>query len=280
MQHFQISLAEYFPLLGAEGCTPILEAYLPDNLAEMNRQTQTRPCMLILPGGGYGMVSDREGEPIAMHLLPQGYDVFVLRYSVAPHRFPTQLREVAAAMELIHTNANSWHCDTGRIAIMGFSAGGHLAAHYTTCYACDPVREVFPQSKPVQACVLSYPVITADPQHAHQGSFQKLLGRYPETEEEFSFFSCDRQVSANTPPTFLWHTAADNLVPVMNSLLYAQALSRHNVPYELHIYPHGWHGLATADPQTNGQLPAEFSYVKDWIPAMLQWLNATFQHNL
>ena len=214
MVHKIIHLAETFPQLAQNNCDPKLAVYLPDNMTEIGRHSQKHPCLLICPGGGYGMVSQREGEPIGFRFLTQGYNVFILEYSVQPNRFPTQLREVAAAMELMHTNANSGHCDTGRIAIMGFSAGGHLAAHYTTCYACDPVREVFPQSKPVQACVLSYPVITADPQHAHQGSFQKLLGRYPETEEEFSFFSCDRQVSANTPPTFLWHTFEDNAVPV------------------------------------------------------------------
>ena len=105
------------------------------------------PAVLICPGGGYVMCSQRESEPVALNFLPEGYNVFVLTYSVAPHRFPTQLREVAAAMELIYANAAAWHCDTERVAIMGFSAGGHLAAHYSTCFDCPQVREIFPDSK-------------------------------------------------------------------------------------------------------------------------------------
>lgn len=252
-----------------------LDLYLPFNPDEMGRQNQKRPCLLILPGGGYGCVSQREGEPIGLHFLADGYNVFILHYSVAPVRFPAQLWQVAAALELIHKNADIWNCDKNHIAIMGFSAGGHLAAHYSTCYDCNAIREKFPESKPVQASILCYPVITADPAHAHRGSFENLLGYYPENRER-DFFSCDRQVSDHTPPTFLWHTAADNLVPVMNSLLYAQALSHHNIPYELHIYSNGWHGLATVDDQTNDSLPAHFAPAKSWISQAKAWLRNTF----
>ncbi len=277
MRYEVIHLKDSFPFLGENSCDPTLTLYLPDNLSEIKRQDQKRPCMLILPGGGYGFVSSREAEPVALHLLPEGFNVFVLTYSIQPHRFPTQLRQVAAAMELIHANAEPWHCDTDRIAIMGFSAGGHLAAHYTNCYDCAEVRAVFPRSKPVQASVLCYPVITADPAHSHKGSFQNLLGHYPQTEEELRLFSCEKQVSDQTPPTFLWHTAADNCVPVMNSLLYAQALNAHKIPFELHIFPNGWHGLSTADVQVGDPLPQELQVVKNWLPAMKTWLNTLFK---
>ena len=96
-------------MLGAADAAPTLTAYLPDNLSEMGRQERLRPCLLICPGGGYVMCSQRESEPIALQFLPEGYNVFVLTYSVAPHRFPTQLREVAAAVELIHARAAQWH---------------------------------------------------------------------------------------------------------------------------------------------------------------------------
>jgi len=221
------------------------------------------------------MVSQREAEAIAVHFLPEGYNVFVLTYSVHPHGFPTQLREVAAAMELIYENADSWNVDTGRMAIMGFSAGGHLAAHYSNSFDCPEVRSVFPESKPVQASILCYPVITAQEGLCHQGSFQSLVGHFPLTEAENEKISCDRLVTDRTPPAFLWHTAADQAVPVANSLLYAQALSKHKIPFSLHIYPHGSHGLATVDGQTNGELSDATRLAADWLPALKAWLKVT-----
>ena len=276
MRYEVIHLKDHFPFLGANGCDPTLELYLPYNMTEMNRQDQKRPCMLICPGGAYAFCSQREAEPIALHLLPEGFNVFILTYSTAPNRFPTQLREVAAAMELIYRNSGSWNCDTNRVAIMGFSAGGHLAAHYSTSFDCDGVRQVFPESKCVNASVLCYPVISTDTRYSHRGSFENLLGHYPETPEETIFFSCDRQVSDHTPPAFLWHTAADGAVPVKNSLLYAGALADRGIPFELHVYPYGGHGLATADVHSCDGLAPEAGYVRDWLPAMKQWLNLIF----
>ena len=147
-----LHLGERFPFLTENGCDPTLEVYLQENLG--GYQSEKRPCLLLCPGGGYRFVSRREAEPVALHFLPEGFNVFVLTYSVAPNRFPTQLREVAAAMELIWEYADAWNCDVQKIAIMGFSAGGHLAAHYTNRWDCPQVREVFPESKAVAASVL------------------------------------------------------------------------------------------------------------------------------
>ena len=275
MRYEVIHLNERFPALSQNGCDPTLTVYLPDNMIEMGRGDEKHPCMLICPGGGYHGVSPREGEPIAMHFLPQGYNVFVLRYSVAPNRFPTQLREVAAAMEAIYENAEEWHCDTNKIAILGFSAGGHLAAHYSNAYAWPEVREMFPESKAVNASVLCYPVITADPNHAHLGSFQNLLGKETLSPEEQARFSCEKMVTPQTPPTFLWHTCMDQLVSVMNPLLYGQALAENKVPFAVHIYPEGVHGLATVDHVTNGELSPAVVHAKDWLDAVHKWLSVT-----
>ena len=273
MRYEKIFLKERYAFLGEEGRNPALECYLPLDIADAYRQSGKRPCMLICPGGGYTFVSPREGEPIALHLLPEGYNVFVLNYSVHPHRFPVQLQEVAAAMELICENGEVWNCDTDRIAIMGFSAGGHLAAHYSNAYNIPEVRAVFPDSKPVKASVLCYPVISAQPEVAHKGSFQYLTGcEYPLRDEVTAKFSCEMLVTDRTPPAFLWHTAADNAVPVNNSLLYAQALANHKVPFGLHIYPEGQHGLATVDEQTNGELSPATCMAADWLPALKRWL--------
>lgn len=276
MKHEVLHLKDRFPFLGENGCDPTLTIYLPFNLTEMNRQDLLRPSILICPGGGYNRVSQREAEAVGVHFLPEGYNVFVLDYSVAVHNFPVQIREVAAALELIYQNAASWNVDVSRIAILGFSAGGHLAAHYTNSFDCAEVRAVFPDSKPVQASILCYPVISSVEGQCHQGSFQKLVGHFPLTEEEDAKFSCHQLVTDRTPPTFLWHTAADKSVPVINSLVYAQALSKHNVPFALHVYPYGHHGLATVDAQTNGALSPAFQLAADWLPQLKQWLRVIF----
>lgn len=276
MKYEKIHLKKHFPFLGENGCDPTLETFLPYNMTEMNRQDAKRPCILVCPGGGYGFCSQREAEPIALQFLPQGYNAFIITYSCAPNTFPTQLREVAAAMELIYANADEWNCDTDRIAIIGFSAGGHLAAHYSTSFDCPQVREVFPNSHPVNASILCYPVITADEAHAHLGSFHNLLGKKELSDEDVAGFSCERLVSDKTPPAFLWHTAEDNCVPVANSLMYAAALSSRSIPFELHIYPFGAHGLATADSETNGELPPRIARDHQWIPSALSWLGLTF----
>ena len=276
MLHKVIELKNYFDFLGDDGKNPTLTLYLPYNMVEMNRQNQKRPCMLICPGGGYGMCSERESEPIALNLLSDGFNVFVLNYSVAPHRFPSQIREVAASVEMIYSNAEEWNCDTSKIAIMGFSAGGHLAAHYSTMFDCKEVREVFPESKCVNASVLCYPVISADFSKTHQGSFFNLLGHKPDKDEE-KYFSCERNVKDTTPPAFIWHTAEDGCVPVANSLIYAKALTDNKVPVELHIYPFGGHGLSTCDEQTCDNMNEIIAYNNVWIDSMKNWLKLIFK---
>ena len=276
MKHERLELKNYFDFIGANGENPVVETYLPYNMVEMNRQNQKRPCMVVCPGGGYGMCSERESEPIALQLLSEGFNVFVLTYSVAPHRFPTQLREVAATMELIYANAEEWNCDTEKIAIIGFSAGGHLAAHYSTMFDCKEVREVFPESKSVNASILAYPVIDADFNNTHQGSFMNLLGHAPDKEEE-EYFSCNRQVKETTPPAFIWHTAEDGCVPVVNSISYAKALIEKKVPVELHIYPFGGHGLSTSDRETIDNVTNIVKYNTIWLDSVKRWLNLIFE---
>lgn len=267
-----ICLKDFFPQLN-ESENPTLTIYLQENLSEMGRENQKHPCLLICPGGAYSMCCQREAEPIALEFLPAGFQVFILNYSVAPTGFPAQIREVAASIELIRRRADSWHCDPDKLAMMGFSAGGHLAAHYANCFDCKEVREVFPNSKPVQATVLCYPVISANPDISHRGSIENLLGHEPKSQEEIEKFSCDRQVTPRTPPTFLWHTVTDSVVSVMNSLVYARALASYHVPFELHIYPAGEHGLSTVDTQTNEDLEPIVKYAGNWIAAAKHWLS-------
>ena len=274
MVHEKLHLKDYFGFLGENGADPTLEIYLPYNMTEMGWQDRKRPCMVVCPGGGYSMCSQREAEPIALHFLPEGFNVFILKYTCAPAKFPTQLREVAAVMELIYKNADAWNCDTSKVSTIGFSAGGHLAAHYSTMFDCKEVREVFPESKSVNGSILSYPVITAEEGKCHAGSFKNLVGHHPLSEEEINNFSVERCVKENTPPAFIWHTAADTVVPVISSLRYATALSEHNIPFELQIYPEGRHGLSTADLQTYNPAGVDKAtkYAKKWLVQVKDWL--------
>ncbi len=273
----KIALKERFPFLGENNANPTLEVILPNKLSGDHSGYKKRPCMLVCPGGGYGFCSPREGEPVAMHFLPEGYNVFVLTYSTNGYRFPTQIREVAAAMEIIYENAEKWYCDTEKIAIAGFSAGGHLAAHYSTMYDCKEVREVFPNSKSVNASVLGYPVITADFSCTHHGSFLQIIGHEPENAEEQAYFSCECQVDENTPPAFIWHTAEDTCVPVENSFRYAKALVAHKVPVELHIYPFGCHGLSTCDAHTFDNVTESIKHNAMWLDSAKSWLKLIFK---
>lgn len=277
MRYEKIELKNHFSFLGENGCNPTLDILLPDIVGGLNGGLKKRPCMVVCPGGAYRHCSARETEPIGFHFLPEGYNVFILNYSVVPNKFPTQIREVAATMELIYKNAESWHCDTEKIAIIGFSAGGHLAAHYSTMYDCKQVREVFPESKPVNATILSYPVITADFKCTHQESFINLIGHAPKNKEEQDFFSCECHVDNNTPPTFIWHTAEDKLVPVINSLLYAEALIKYEVPVELHIYPYGGHGMSTCDEHTLDNINAVTIHNHIWLTSVKSWLKLIFK---
>lgn len=268
MKVLKFNLKDYFANL--EGENPVLDVYLPDEV--MNRPDFKRPSMLICPGGGYYECSPREAEPIALHFLPEGFNVFVLWYTCAPAKFPTQICQVAAAMEFIHQNANEWLCDTEKISIMGFSAGGHLAAHYSTSFDCPEVREVFPKSKSPAASVLCYPVISAVEGKCHEGSFRNLLGHYPLTDDEMKRFSLENAVKENTPPAFVWHTAEDACVPVYSSLAYANALSEYKIPFELRVFPEGYHGLSTCDAQTVDVLTPFCQYNRVWIKEVIDWL--------
>lgn len=276
MQIIEYSLKDKYEFLGEAGRTPTLTCYLPKNIAEMGRADEMRPTILICPGGGYGMCSEREAEPIALKFLNWGFNAIVLRYSCAPHRFPVQLCEVAAAFEEIYKNANEWHCDTQKIGIIGFSAGGHLAAHYSNAYNCDEVRKVFPESKKPNFSVLCYPVISADETFAHKGSFINLLGEYP-VDAEVEKFSCDKLVTTDTPPTFIWHTAEDQSVPVKNSLVYAEALAYNSVPFSLHIYPYGVHGISTVDHLTldDEKLDSKTLLANTWFDELKKWMDKT-----
>lgn len=272
----RLYLKEYFPQLGENGCNAYVDCYIPTAINEFELGSKKYPCLVVCPGGAYAMVSEREGEPIALQFLSEGYRVFIVHYSVAPHSFPQQLKEVAGAMELIYKYAEDWHADTSKVAIVGFSAGGHLAAQYTNRYDCPEIREIFPESKPVQASILSYAVLTAELQYTHSGTVFNFVGGNTLADMSEKGCSCEYLVTEKTPPTFLWHTAEDDVVPVENSLFYAKMLRNHKVPFELHIYPYGPHGLATADEMTCPQIEGRNARPNKWLDDVKTWLKIYF----
>ncbi len=236
-----------------------------------------RASVLICPGGGYGMVSDRENEPIALAFVALGYNAFVLRYSTADlndEKYPTQLLESSAALAYIRRNSEKYHVKAESIAVCGFSAGGHMAAMLGNLWNEKVVTErlgiEFGENKP-NGMILSYPVITGG-EFAHRGSFEKLLGENPDKDILFKC-SLENSVGEQTPPAFIWHTLTDGAVPVENSFLFASALKKANIPFELHIYPDGPHGLSLGTRETISPIADRFNpHVSSWIDLCDKWI--------
>ena len=271
----RLHLKDFYEFLGENGKDATVDIYLPAVITEMKRENTKRPSIVVCPGGGYSFCSQREAEVIAVQYIAKGYNAFVLNYSCAPYRFPSQILEVAATVDLIHKNSDEWNCDLSKVVIIGFSAGGHLAGHYSTSYNCEEVREYFPDSYPVNASILCYPVISAKKEIAHIGSFQNLTGIYKSElpPDDTLKFSLEKRVTKDTPPTYIWHTAEDTCVPVYNSLVYANALASNGIPFELHIFPFGYHGLSTADSQTCDNISDRVKSNNDWISESIKWLD-------
>ncbi|MEM6804410.1 MAG: alpha/beta hydrolase [Bacteroidota bacterium] len=227
------------------------------------------PAVLICPGGGYwNLAMDHEGDQIARWFQARGVHAFVLSYRLAKHGYkhPSMLNDAQRGLRFIRAHADGWKIDKDMVGIMGFSAGGHLASTASTHFdqgdpdAKDPIERE--QSRP-DFCVLGYPVIAFGEDFTHKGSQNNLIGKNP-SPEMVKFLSNEKQVSAETPPTFLVHTSEDKAVPPENSIVYYLALQKAGVPAELHIYEGGRHGLGminTANPVFNSWA----NRLEDWL---------------
>ena len=206
-----------------------------------------RPLILICPGGGYIYTSDREAEIVAMQFFAMGYHAAVLRYSVAPAIYPTALLEVGRSVSVIREHAEEWFVDSDKIVLLGFSAGGHLAASFGVFWHEDFISEALGIEKELlrpDAMILGYPVITAG-KYASRASFKHLLG--DEYREKMADLSLENHVNEYTPKAFIWHTFEDSGVLLQNSLLFVNALVEHGIPVEYHIFEKGEHGLSLAN---------------------------------
>ena len=253
-----------------DGFRPTLDTYL---LAGNKK----RGAVLICPGGGYGFTSDREAEPVAMQFNAAGFHAFVLYYSVAPRKHPQPLMDVSRAMCILRENADLWNISADKIAVCGFSAGGHLTASLGVHWDKPFLHNISGLTRGLNqpnAIILSYPVISSGP-FAHEGSFINLLGDNPDKNLRFEM-SLEHQVTEKTPPAFLWHTFDDSLVPVENSMLFAQALRKNNIPFELHIYPEGPHGLSLATSETATDTIGVYPHAATWMKLCIEWLHSLF----
>ena len=222
---------------------PTISLYRPAN------GTATGAAMVICPGGSYQNLADHEGHAIAVWLNTLGVTAVVLKYRLGPrYHYPAPFEDVTRAMRTVRAHAVEWGIDPTRVGVIGFSAGGHLAATIATHFdagdpaAVDPINRL--SSRPDLA-VLAYPVISMEQEITHAGSRRNLLGDDP-SPELVALLSNERQVTAQTPPTFLFHTVDDPVVPVENSQRFAAALGAAQVSYELHLYAHGPHGVGLA----------------------------------
>lgn len=219
---------------------PHLTAFIPEG-------DEPFSAIVVCPGGGYQMRADHEGAPIAEWLVSLGIAAFVVDYRVAPHRHPVPLQDAQRAIRMVRARASEWQIDPERIGILGFSAGGHLAATAGTQWdhgdptAADPILRA--SCRP-DVMVLCYPVISFM-LACHRGSLINLLGEEV-TLEQRRALSAELQVTHETPPAFIWHTADDAAVDVDNALVMASALRQHGVDFALHVFPHGAHGLGLA----------------------------------
>jgi len=244
---------------------PILSTYiLKDN--------ENHSGVLILPGGGYAMTSWREAESVALKLNSAGLNAYVLYYSVAPNRHPQPIMDVTRAMCIIRENCQEWKQNPEKIAVIGFSAGGHLAAsigvHWNKDYLMSVPRMEKGKNKP-NALILSYPVISGT-DFPHIGSFKNLIGEDLDSNL-LNEMSLEKHISADTPPTFLWHTFEDTAVPVENSMMFAMGLRKNDIPFEMHIYPKGGHGLSLANKEVMEGKPSD-PHVGTWIDLCIEWL--------
>lgn len=270
MTYEKIDLYAHFGVKKPKGAKGTLTVMIPYNTPEL--MPKLRPAVLVCPGGGYGFMSDREGEPVALWFASKSYAAFVLDYTIfAKH--PVPLTEACLAVAYIRENARSLGVDPDRIAAIGFSAGGHLVGTLATLYADECIKAALgdhaKNARP-DAVILSYPVVTMGIE-THGGSRDIITGGDPELLDKLSV---QKQVRGDSVPAFIWHTHDDDCVPVENSLMLAEAYRRAGVPFALHIFEKGWHGISLVNAEVQNGTEAEkaLRHIGKWIELAYDWL--------
>lgn len=239
-----------------DGYSPVLKYYPAE-------KKKTDATVVIFPGGGYAGRAGHEGEGYALFLNSVGMDAFVCEYRVFPYRFPIPLLDARRAVRYVRANAEKYGIDPNKVAVMGSSAGGHLAAlvsTYTEKIEYEGLDEIDSICPIPNATILCYPVIhhPDETKVAHEGSYYNLAGK----NGDFKKLSPALLVSDTTPTAFIWHTSDDSCVNVINSYLYATALRNRNIEHEMHIFPKGPHGLGLA---------GNDNHVAQWTVSLINW---------
>lgn len=233
-----------------------------------------RPAMLVIPGGGYSHLSVREGEIVALAYFNEGYSSFALSYSINTP-YPAPLLEACMAVIYIREQAAKYHADPEHVAAVGFSAGGHLAGMLANIPDEKEIVEALGKRAAhakLNAVLLSYAVSTLG-EYTHSDTCRIITGGDEGLRERLSN---EKRVTGKSAPAFIWHTYADDVVPVENSFLLASAYRKAGVPFALHVFEHGWHGLSLCNDETLNQTEDDCSLAKvgKWFPLSVDWLNA------
>ena len=272
-----IDLYDYYKIAKPEGASGILTTYIHYMSGEISL-TRKLPAMLVIPGGGYAMVSDREAEPVALKFFAEGFNAFVLKYSVSggcAAKYPCQLIEAEMAAAYIRQNAEELHIDPEQLAAVGFSAGGHLCAMLGSCDNCPDTGDIFKPQVSVKpnVVILSYPVITRENKRGHIESFKNLCGADNiELQKKVDILNI---INENSAPAFIWSTFNDGVVPCDNALLAALKYRECNVPVSVHVFGKGEHGLSLGDMTVYGHtnaINAMSVSVPEWVRLSIEWM--------
>lgn len=267
---------KFYDKVELPGTTAYYTAYVYDKSPEYSYNDR-RASVVFCPGGGYEMTSDREAEPMALQYFAAGFNVFIVRYRVGRQSFwPNPQYDVMQALKDIRSKADIYNIFVDKIALCGFSAGGHLVAsigvHWNDKELCETVG-VAPEEARPNALLLYYPVIKGF-EYTHEGSIMNQMQNDPENEKLRHLLSLEENVSKDTPPTFIGHSSEDGCVPVVCSLDFARALYVNGVPFEMYICEKGQHGLATGDRNTN---PDNHPGAAEWTAKAVSWLREKFE---
>lgn len=258
---------------GIDKTSAELTIYSMDDSAEIDAK-RLRPVVLILPGGGYEVTSDREAEPVAMKVLGAGYNAAILRYSCYPSVYPVAMLETAEVVRMLRKNAEQYHIDANAVIIAGFSAGAHLAADLATSASDKRLKQhgYDPDEVRPNGLMLAYPVtISEDP--TNRSSFDHLLGKDKDNPDLLREVSIEKHIDRDTPPTFIWQTVTDELVPVQGTMATIQAYIEAGASVEVHLFPSGVHGLSLASAETAGSTEKYVEPgVQIWFDLFVDWV--------
>ena len=251
------------PFLNADADTPnYMTAYLIDT-------DEKRPCIVIYPGGAYRARAYHEGEPVARFFNSRGFHAVVVAYRVYPNRDPAPLADAQRAIKLVRYHADEWNIDPDRVITLGFSAGGHLCGSTLVRdevrIDCDRFDAIDAMPYRPNGGILCYPVISVENDYGHVGSGMSLLGERYDSEK--TDYNLSKKIKEDTPKAFLWHTSDDAAVNVKNSLIFAERLRDAGIPFELHVFPHGKHGLGLAP---------DYPDIRQWATLAADWVERSF----